>query len=196
MATACNLCHTSGDQRDPYIGSSTGTANNSGLGCTGCHEAAGLRAHHKLNGVSTCYYCHSLATPPDENVNPPYYGTADTRANHAENGALASNTNENWTIGDYVGLDNDGDDLYDLADYSCGPLRMVEVVPDGDNVFVRWETAGGRTEQIQATSVLSNGFSNVGTAVTIPGVGVVTQEVVDVNGALGSEGYYRIHANP
>ncbi|NIO15724.1 MAG: hypothetical protein GTN70_01765, partial [Deltaproteobacteria bacterium] len=31
MNTECNLCHTSGDNRNPFIGSSDGTANNEGF---------------------------------------------------------------------------------------------------------------------------------------------------------------------
>src|SRR5579859_6739569 len=33
MATACNLCHSTSDNRNPYTYTSTGTASNSGLGC-------------------------------------------------------------------------------------------------------------------------------------------------------------------
>lgn len=197
MNTECNLCHTSGDGNNPFIGSSDGTSNNTGLGCTGCHDQFGLRAHHAINGVSDCADCHDTdGTPPEENVIPPYYGTADTNVDDPCNSVLAANTGENWTIGDFIGTDNDGDNLYDLADYSCGPLRMVEVVPEGNNLRVRWETAGGRSERVQAATVLTNGFSDVGSSVTIPGVGIVTQEVVLVNGATGSEGFHRVRSNP
>ncbi len=196
MGTDCDLCHLSGDQKNPYMWKSNGTANNSGLGCTGCHVGNGLRAHHDANGVVECYDCHDPAASSAENVDPPYYGTVDTFANNACNDILASNTNENWTVGDFLGLDNDGDGLYDLADYSCGPLRLVEIVPEGNNIRVRWETAGGRAERIQATSVLTNGFSNIGTTVTIPGVGIVTQEVVEVSGAVDPVRFYRIRSIP
>ncbi len=197
MDTQCNLCHTSNDNNNPYIGSSDGTSNNEGLGCTGCHDKFGLRAHHAINGVADCLDCHdSDGPPPEENVIPPYYGTADTNVDDPCNSVLAANTGENWTIGDFIGTDNDGDNLYDLADYSCGPLRMVEVIPEGNNLRVRWETAGGRSERVQATTVLTNGFSDVGSSVNIPGVGIVTQEVVLVNGATGSEGFYQVRSNP
>lgn len=197
MDTECNLCHSADDGNDPFIGLSDGTANNSGLGCTGCHDKFGLRAHHAINGVGDCADCHdSDGPPPEENVIPPYYGTADTNVDDPSNAVLAENTGENWTIGDFIGTDNDGDNLYDLADYSCGPLRMVEVVPAGNDLLVRWETAGGRSERIQTTVVLTNGFSDVGSTVNIPDVGIVTQEVVLVNGASGSEGFYRVRSNP
>jgi len=197
MGTECDLCHKSGDQKNPYIRQSTPTAYNAGWGCIGCHEEYGLRAHHAVNGIPDCLECHDTdGPPPAEGVNPPYYGTADTLVDNACNDVLASNTNENWTVGDFIGTDNDGDNLYDLADYSCGPLRMVDAVPEGNNLRIRWETAGGRTERIQATSVLINSFSDIGSTYTIPGVGIVTQEVVIANGALGSAGYYKVRSNP
>ena len=126
MGTACNLCHRSDDGRNPYLSSSDGTATNSGLGCTGCHNAAGLRAHHASNGVSVCAGCHGAGSPPAENDKPAYYGTQDTRANNSCNSIAQANLNENWTIGDFLGLDNDGDDLYDASDPNC---QTVPVAP-------------------------------------------------------------------
>jgi hypothetical protein len=194
MGTDCDLCHSQGSHADPFTGSSAGTDDNPGLGCAGCHMELGLRAHHVANGME----CHgNEGPPPDESDEmPTYYGTVDTLADNPCNDVLASNTNENWTVGDFLGLDNDGDNLYDLADYSCGPLRMVEVIPDGDDLHVFWETAGGRSERIQATAVLTNGFSDVGTTTNIPGVGIVTQEVVLVNGATGPVGFYQVRSDP
>ena len=197
MNTECNLCHSTGDGNDPFIGSSDGTSNNTGIGCNGCHEAFGLRAHHAINGVTDCADCHdSDGTPPEENVIPPYYGTADTNVDDPCNTVQAANTGENWTIGDFIGTDNDGDNLYDLADYSCGPLRMVEVVPTGSDLLVRWETAGGRTEWIQTTTALTNAFSDTGSSVAIPGIGIVTQEVTLVNGATDPAGFYQVRSEP
>lgn len=147
MNTECNLCHTSGDENNPFIGSSDGTANNPGLGCMGCHGrledaggdaggfaaspgyGAGLRQHHANNSVGICAICHSDTssasfTPVGEHFRPTYYGTADTNADWACNTTAASATNENWTEESpaaYVGLDNDGDNLYDGADPDCGP---------------------------------------------------------------------------
>jgi hypothetical protein len=68
-------------------------------------------------------------TPPPENTKPPYYGTVDTRADNPCNLVAESNINENWTIGDFVGLDNDGDGVYDGADSDCAVLPEC---PDAD----------------------------------------------------------------
>ena len=152
MGTACNLCHTSNDNDNPYIGSSNGTANNPGLGCVGCHGrnedaghdslsaglGAGLRQHHTKAGVS-CTGCHSDSnpanyTPVGEHIFPPYYGTTDTNADEPCNPVKQAKINENWTvetpqIGE--GLDNDGDGLYDTADPDC-PVNQPPVAdPNG-----------------------------------------------------------------
>ena len=203
MNTDCDLCHSDGDNDDPFIGSSNGTSNNEGLGCNGCHNAFGLRAHHAVNGVEdnngfTCADCHpGDGTPPGEDEVPPYYGTADTDADNPTNDVLAANVNENWTEGDFLGLDNDGDNLYDLADFDCGPLyKLVDIETVGSDIRITWETVGGRTDMLQATSNLTNTFTDVGSSLTIPGVGVVTTNVVETGGALSAKRFYRIRYAP
>jgi hypothetical protein len=125
MGTDCNMCHTNGDGRNPYIGSSQddGNGDSPGFGCSGCHNGTGLRLHHEANGQDFCFQCHSrVPAAPNENVDPPYYGTAGTNASDACNAVMAGNTGENWTTNDFIGLDNDGDDFYDLADSDCSVL--------------------------------------------------------------------------
>jgi hypothetical protein len=121
MATECDLCHTQGDQRNPFTGSSNGTDNNPGLGCTGCHNRRGLRRHHPP-AVVDCFaggICHANPEPPPESNNPAYYGTVDTLADDSCNSTQQPNVGENWTIGDFEGIDNDGDGLYDGNDPDC-----------------------------------------------------------------------------
>jgi len=145
MATNCDLCHTSGDNRNPFIGSSTGIPGvTPGYGCSGCHgrnegttqtpnvSGAGLRQHHWWNNVTGCVSCHTDANPANfvtkgENLLPPFYGlTAYTKANTPCNTVRQDFINENWTIESprlYEGLDNDGDNLYDAADSDCQANR-------------------------------------------------------------------------
>jgi hypothetical protein len=197
MSTDCDLCHRSDDSRNPYLSSSDGTVNTAGLGCNGCHVAVGLRAHHAANGVALCAVCHTNdAAPVAESVNPPYYGSVDTLANTACNDVAAANVNENWTVGDFLGLDNDGDNLYDMADFDCGPYRIAEILVEGNDIKISWETAGGRRDVLQAASSLTAGFSDVGFTNTIPGVGVVTTNVVESGGATSSNRFYRIRFVP
>jgi hypothetical protein len=79
--------------------------------------------------------CHSDTdpanyTPVGEHVSPPYYGTGDTNVDGPCNSVAQHNINENWTLEDFIGLDNDGDGLYDLNDPDCGGLPLCT---DGDN---------------------------------------------------------------
>jgi hypothetical protein len=194
MGTVCALCHRSDDNNNPFIGSSTVTANNSGLGCTGCHEATGLRKHHLITGADDCYQCHDAATPPAENVKPPYYGTADTKANNAGNPVQAANTNENWSVGDFMGLDNDGNNHYDLADYAVGPYRLLSASPEGNDLRLTWLTAGGRTNQVQAAASPSGTFADIGTPLRILGVGLVTTNYLVVGGASYLARFYKLKA--
>lgn len=186
MNTDCGLCHDSNGD-DPLLEN-----------CAGCHVGAGLRAHHAVKGETTCYTadCHAHSpeeTPPAENVKPPYYGTAGTNVDDPCNGVLAANVGENWSIGDFLGLDNDGDNLYDLADFDCGPpYRIVGLEVVGNDIHISWETAGGRTDMLQATPTLTNNFNDVGSAITIPGVGLITNTTVEVGGVTPTNRFYRI----
>jgi len=195
MATVCNLCHTgdSNTRKPVYIGSSNGTNGVPGLGCTGCHVASGLRAHHNINGVSECYDCHDPETAPPENVKPPYYGTAYTKVANPCNGIAAANTNENWSVGDFLGLDNDGNNLYDMADFACGPYQIVQVAREGGNIRVTWQTAGGRKDVIQASPIVSGTYTNVSSTLTNPGTGILTTNYLEAGGAnKGPTRFYRV----
>ena len=196
MATACNLCHIGPDKTPVIIGKSTGTGNNTGIGCTGCHVAEGLRQHHNVNGVTECYDCHDAGeVSAPENVKPPYYGTVDTKANNPGNTVQVANTNENWSVGDFLGLDNDGNNLYDLADYVIGPYRILNVNREGNNMRVTWLTAGGRTNHVQAAGAMSGTYANVSPAIGIPGVGLATNSYVEVNAATNQTRFYRMNGS-
>ncbi|HEY5913477.1 MAG TPA: hypothetical protein VJA21_23055 [Verrucomicrobiae bacterium] len=197
MATACNLCHTSGDNRNPYLGSSTGTTSTPGLGCAGCHVGPGLRNHHRLKGVTICDDCHPPPEASDpENVKPPYYGTADTKCDHPENLVPVANTNENWSVGDFIGLDNDGNGLYDAADFACGPYQLVSPAVVGNDIRITWITAGGRRDAVQASASPTGGFTNVASPLTIAGVGIITTNYLEAGGALKGTRFYRISYQP
>jgi hypothetical protein len=165
MDADCSLCHTSiGD--DPFIGSSLGTANNTGYGCVGCHGrledggndggtssgyGAGLRQRHDNSGITSCAFCHQDAdpanyTPVGEHVMPPYYGTVDSNVDMPCNATQSAKTNENWTVGDFVGLDNDGDLDFDFNDSDCAPPALKAPLDfDGDgksDIFWRHSTNG------------------------------------------------------
>jgi hypothetical protein len=135
MSTACGVCHTAGGRANPWIGSSDNDAYGvaAGDGCAGCHgtpdadgrsRGYGLRAHHALAGVTACAGCHMDDPPPPESTLPRNYGGPLTRADDPCNASGL----EDWS-GNLVGLDNDGDGLYDEADDDCSP---GECTTDGE----------------------------------------------------------------
>ncbi len=153
MNTACALCHLDTDGFNPYLGASTGTTNNPGRGCSGCHTQAGLVAHHAINSVTDCLECHLLNPAPPENLKPLYYGTADTRASNPCNGEPLPMANENWSLGDLLGLDNDGNNLYDMADPACG-VGGLAVFPE--DAFAAVGEVGGPFHPQSITYTLTN----------------------------------------
>ncbi len=200
MNTGCNLCHIGSSKTPVYTWKSNGTNGIAGLGCSGCHLGAGLRKHHNINGITECYSpssgCHDSTEVADpENVSPPYYGTTDTRVRNPGNTVLAAYTNENWSVGDLVGLDNDGNNLYDLADYAVGPRdRILSATQEGNNRRISWQTYGGRTNTVQAASSASGPYSGISPAITSTNVGLITTNYLDIGGATNKMRFYRLQA--
>jgi hypothetical protein len=116
----------------------------------------------------------------------------DTKAKNSGNTVQVANTNENWSVGDYMGLDNDGNNLYDLADYAVGSFRILSLNREGNNMRLTWLTAGGRTNTVQAASVVSGTYSNASPALRISGVGLVTTNYLDIGGATNAARFYRL----
>jgi hypothetical protein len=199
MNTGCNLCHIGSSKTPVYTWKSTGTNSISGLGCSGCHLGPGLRKHHIINGVGgayDCYGCHNSNEVADpENVIPPYYGTWDTRVKNPGNTVLAARTNENWSVGDFLGLDNDGNNLYDMADYAVGPAdRILSSTREGNNIRITWQTVGGRTNRVQAASRASGTYSNLSPLITSTSVGLITTNYVDAGGATNKIRFHRLQS--
>jgi hypothetical protein len=142
----CDTCHSSGPGKFPVlIGNSAGGIGLDPIGCSGCHGraedgidpgnssvgfGAGLRQHHWRADVTGCITCHLDAnpvnyTPVDEDVLPPYYDFDGTDTDHPLIPGDPCNLEEDDRPEDYaastLGLDNDGDDLYDEAEIVCVP---------------------------------------------------------------------------
>jgi hypothetical protein len=102
---------------------------------------AGLRAHHLNAGAPSdangrvCGDCHANDPVPDpENTIPVYYLRDDVSV---ENPCSAQYPEgEDWN-GDMVGLDNDGDLLYDFADPDCGPSGLDDPFAAGEGFAAR-----------------------------------------------------------
>ncbi len=135
----CNVCHSGSGKSLVPLNTSNGTGSLPVLGCMGCHGraadnissnpdwgkktgyGAGLRQHHWANGVKICNNCHKDAdpaqyTPVGEDVLPPYYG--DTTFPLIPTDPCNPGSSED-RIASTLGLDNDGDDAFDLSDSDC-----------------------------------------------------------------------------
>jgi len=135
----CEVCHATEERFPVLLGSSDGGIGFSAISCSGCHGrsqdgtgngsegfSAGLRQNHWRAGIEICGDCHSDSnpasfTPVDEAVLPPYYSTSDAAhplipsdpCNRAADGFP-----EDYA-GSTLGLDNDGDGLYDAQDVTA-----------------------------------------------------------------------------
>ena len=88
-----------------------------------------------VGGVSSCgaSSCHSNDPDPlPENVPAPYYGSFETRAWDVCNAAPFYG--ESFTLDNDLGLDNDGDNVYDENDTDCGASPCPEDL-DGDDLI-------------------------------------------------------------
>lgn len=131
----CDSCHGGlGGSRFPV---STYTSNGGGLpavGCVGCHgrnegagdTARGLRQRHYRAGQTLCVSCHADSNPANastvgENVAPAFYFTPDSA--HPGKPTDPCNSAPAYSEGKFgatsLGLDNDGDGVYDAADTDC-----------------------------------------------------------------------------
>ena len=135
----CDTCHNVFGNFPVFIGDSSGGTGLDGISCAGCHGraedgtgtgsegyAAGLRQHHWNADppVTVCDTCHmddsdpADYTPVGEDVLPPYYS-----ASAVDQPLIPTDPCNPQADGypeDYaattLGLDNDGDLLYDEAD--------------------------------------------------------------------------------
>jgi hypothetical protein len=137
----CATCHTGGrGGGSVLIRTSDGGTGLDPIGCVGCHGraeddasspsnggyGAGLRQHHNGAGAATCGGCHSDNTPSDDEVDesflPPYYadpaGSDSAHPNIPSDPCNPGGVGEDYA-GSTLGLDNDGNGVYDDSDDAC-----------------------------------------------------------------------------
>jgi PKD repeat protein len=134
----CDVCHASGSRSPVYLDSSKGGSGLDTISCVGCHgrdedmgsdseslgRGAGLRQHHTNAGVSSCSGCHSDAdpanyTPVGEDVLPNYYANPGSNHPLIPEDPCNPGGSEGSFAGTLLGLDNDGNGIYDTADDAC-----------------------------------------------------------------------------
>ena len=138
----CDACHIGGSRFPVMLSTSTGGDGLDPISCAGCHGraedntlanpevvagragfGAGLRQHHFNAGETSCLACHLDAdpanyTPVNESVPPPYYANPGTNHPAMPTDSCNPAGREDFA-GIAEGLDNNGDDLYDMNDSSC-----------------------------------------------------------------------------
>ena len=140
----CSTCHSSGPRFPVVLGSSAGGTGLDPISCAGCHGrmadgtgngsegyGAGLRQRHWRAEVTTCGQsdCHeddsdpALYEPVGENIPPEYYALNDP--DHLQIPSDPCNLMADGFPEDYagspLGLDNDGNGLYDEMDIVACP---------------------------------------------------------------------------
>ena len=139
LTNECDACHAAGGRTPVFLASSRGGFNLPAIGCAGCHGraedligsgtegySAGLRQRHFNAGEMQCVSCHADSNPANktvagENIIPEYYQVGDpiSYPNMPTDPCNPSpDFNENFD-GTTIGMDNDGDLLYDEADPDC-----------------------------------------------------------------------------
>jgi Bacterial TSP3 repeat len=104
--------------------------------------------------------------------------------------------------------DYDGDGLSNAQEYRAGTnptnsasaLRIISILPQGDDVRIRWTSAGGHTNTVQATDgtagSFATNFSDLATFV-IGGSGDSTNTYIDPFGATNTPSrFYRVRLVP
>jgi PKD repeat protein len=81
---------------------------------------------------------------------------------------------------------------------SASVLRIISVIPQGNDIVITWTTAGGRTNVVQATAGDASGgyatnFLNLSGLLVIDGSGDTTANYIDVCGVTNSPArFYRV----
>lgn len=101
--------------------------------------------------------------------------------------------------------DLDGDGKLDSEEFlaSTNPtnalslLRIHSLIPDGTNILINWQTAGGRTNVIQAAPNPTGVFQDRSPPIIIPGNGDAFASYLDSGGATNSPAqFYRVRTAP
>ncbi len=104
------------------------------------------------------------------------------------------------------GADPDGDGASNMAEFLAGTnpnstasvFRITGVKRQGNDLLVTWQTVGGRTNVVQASTRLASGsFSDISSNIVIPGTGDTTASYLESGAAInGTSSYHRVRLGP
>ncbi|MGD0651796.1 MAG: endonuclease/exonuclease/phosphatase family protein [Verrucomicrobiia bacterium] len=106
--------------------------------------------------------------------------------------------------------DPDGDGFANLQEFLAGTiptnsasgLRILSATLQGNDVLIAWQTAGGRTNALQASDgapdlSYSTNFTDISPSIVIPGSGDATTNFLEVGAATNAPArYYRVRLVP
>lgn len=145
----CDACHSGNDTYPVLLGLSNAAAPFN-QACTGCHDGPGTRNHHMGSQIylqqvtgDTCADCHGAEPIGNEKTPlPPVYtaslGTTSgtTRINNPCNDGAEGTVFEGSFFDVLtVGLDNDGDGLYDQDDPDCQQQQANQPPQAADDAY-------------------------------------------------------------
>jgi hypothetical protein len=105
---------------------------------------------------------------------------------------------EVWFTGDHYGEDGSQLNAENVnPPPPAGIFAVTNVIVQGTNVSLKWNTIGGETNVVQATKgkfgVLSNNFIDISPAIVAPGGDLTNTSYLDVGGATNSPTrFYRV----
>lgn len=197
----CNVCHIGASTFPVHLAASDGGEGLAPIGCVGCHgreadntaanpdypqgRGAGLRQHHSTAGVMVCLDCHDDADPQsfmaaEEQVLPPYYLDPGPAFPSMPTQSCNGDGGEDFA-GLSIGLDNDGDGLYDGDDPSCSTVGV------GDPPVAQPARLQSRPNPFNPTTVIRY---------DLPAAGWARLRVYDASGHLVRTLVSRDHPGP
>lgn len=101
---------------------------------------------------------------------------------------------EVWFTGDHYGedgLQTNAENVYPPP--PPGVFSLTNLVVQGTNILLRWNTIGGQTNFVQASASLSGTFTDLSTAIIKGGGDLTNASYLDVGGATNSPArFYRV----
>jgi len=147
-------------------------------------------------------------TSSDVTAQTPYVAAGYSSGEVADPGTIGFAKYSQFTIpgngqdGVLIGRLAVADNFADVFNSLRVNIQIASIMQSGNDIVLKWMTPGGTTNQLQVTSgagggYSTNGFTNLGPQMIIPGTGVVTTNYTDTGAATNKPArYYRVRLVP